>query len=72
MARPTGQGGAGSVLRAAERLVEINREVAEILRVFPDLRSCARSRPIHMGIARLTRRHTDQCSGGVPGGRLLH
>ncbi len=45
MARPTGLGGARSVVRAAERLDEINREVAEILRAFPDLRSFADRRP---------------------------
>lgn len=71
MARPTGQSGAGSVLRAAERLVEINREVAEILREFPDLRSWVRSRPTRL--ARLARRHMDKFSrGGVSGGGLLH
>ncbi len=45
MARSTEPGGARSVLRAAARLDEINREVAEILRVFPDLRASGQRHP---------------------------
>jgi hypothetical protein len=44
MARSTGQGGPQSLMKAAARLEEINREVAEILRVFPDLRTFQRGR----------------------------
>ena len=44
MARSNGQGGSRSVARAAARLDEINREVAEILRFFPDLRTFQRGR----------------------------
>lgn len=44
MARSTEYDKARSVVRAAERLDEINREVAEILRAFPELRPFIQAR----------------------------
>jgi hypothetical protein len=44
MTRSTGRRGPRSLVKAAARLEEINREVAEILRVFPDLQTLQRGR----------------------------
>jgi hypothetical protein len=73
MARSTGQGGARSVMKAAERLDEINREVAEILRVFPDLRTLGGRHGARVLIARVTRSdHYDFARAGRIGRTLLH
>ncbi len=45
MARSPGRDRLRSVLKAAARLDEINREVAEILRVFPSLRVLSEGLP---------------------------
>ncbi len=67
MAQSTGQGGARSVMRAAARLDEIDREVAEILRVFPDLRV------FHHGRARgQTRMGASEGYPHTKRGRVLH
>jgi hypothetical protein len=45
MAQFNGQSATRSAVQAARRLDEIDREVEQILRAFPDLRAPARGRP---------------------------
>lgn len=59
MAGSTAKSRAGSVAWAAGRLAEIQREMAEILRVFPDLRPPGRRHASSLAVSIGRRRHLE-------------